>query len=179
MAEQLILGIDAGTTGIRAVLVNRQGEMTARHYREFPQIYPQAGWLEHDPLVIWNTTLEVINGVLKLAQVKPQQIAGMGITNQRTTTILWDKHTGEPVYNAIVWQDIRTAERCRELNQQGYIMVAPLQCSSKIEWILEHVPGAKERAEKGELIFGTVDSWLLWKLTGGVVHGTEYSNASV
>lgn len=179
MGDQLILGIDAGTTGVRAVLINRQGEMIARNYREFPQIYPQPGWLEHDPLVIWSTTLEVINGVLKETQVRPQDIAGIGITNQRTTTILWDKHTGQPVYNAIVWQDIRTAERCKELNQQGYIMVAPLQCSSKIEWILEHVADAKPRADKGKVIFGTVDSWLLWKLTGGAVHATEYSNASV
>ena len=182
-----ILAIDAGTTSSRAILFDHDGQMCAVSQKEFPQYYPQPGWVEHDPLEIWDTQLEVIQNVVEKAGASFADIAAIGITNQRETTIVWDKKTGEPVYNAIVWQCRRTAEYCDGLKAQGLaesirektgLLIDPYFSGSKIHWILENVPGAREKAEKGDLLFGTVDSWLIWKLTGGVSHVTDYSNAS-
>lgn len=187
MGEQLIMAMDQGTTGSTVLLINRRGEVAARAYREFTQIYPKAGWVEHDPLEIWDVTLGVAREALGQAQVGAEAIAGIGITNQRETTILWERATGRPVHNAIVWQCRRTAPICEELRRQGLadrvrektgLVLDAYFSATKVKWILDHVPGARERAEAGELLFGTVDTWLLWKLTGGQVHVTDYSNAA-
>ena len=181
------MAMDAGTTGIRAILFDRAGGLVAEASQEFPQIYPVPGWVEHNPLDIWNTQITVAKKVLDTAGVAAHEVAAIGITNQRETTIVWDRHTGHPVMNAIVWQDRRTAGLCDELKARGLtdyvhqttgLVIDAYFSGTKLNWILEHVPGVRERAERGELAFGTVDSWLIWNLTGGAVHVTDYSNAS-
>ena len=183
-----ILSLDQGTTSSRAILFDNEQNIIAVQQREFEQIYPQQGWVEHNPMEIWSSQYGVMNEVIAQSGVDPRDIAGIGITNQRETTILWDKNTGRPVYNAIVWQCRRTAPLVDELlktpGMADYIrentgLVPDAYFSAtKIKWILENVPGAREKAEAGELLFGTVDTWLVWKLTGGRVHVTDRTNAS-
>ena len=183
-----ILSLDQGTTSSRAILFDNEQNIVCVQQREFEQIYPHQGWVEHNPLEIWSSQYGVMNEVIAQSGVDPRDIAGIGITNQRETTILWDKNTGRPVYNAIVWQCRRTAPLVDELlrtpGMADYIrentgLVPDAYFSAtKIKWILENVPGAREKAEAGELLFGTVDTWLVWKLTGGKVHVTDRTNAS-
>ncbi|MFS8639635.1 MAG: glycerol kinase GlpK [Symbiobacteriaceae bacterium] len=182
-----VLALDQGTTSSRAILFDRQGNVVAVRNQEFRQIYPKPGWVEHDPLDIWDSQIAVAKVVLKEADVDPSDIAAIGVTNQRETTVVWDRQTGQPVHNAIVWQDRRTADMCTEIKRQGReelfrertgLVVDPYFSGTKIAWLLDNVPGLRERAERGELLFGTVDTWLVWKLTGGKVHVTDYSNAS-
>lgn len=186
MTHEYILALDQGTTSSRAIAFDRKGEIKEIAQKEFRQIFPKSGWVEHDPEDIWQSQLEVLEETL---QKLPDEhsIKGIGITNQRETTIVWNKKTGNPIYNAIVWQDRRTAEFCKSLVDQGYekkiqektgLVIDAYFSASKIHWILENVEGARELAEKGELAFGTVDSWLIWKLTEGKVHITDVSNAS-
>ena len=181
----MILAIDQGTTGSRAIVYDRDGVQVASAYREFRQIFPQPGWVEHDPEEIWASVHDTVQAVL--GQVPKGSIKGIGITNQRETTVVWDRDTGEPVYNAIVWQCRRTAERCDELIRAGEadhlrertgLPIDAYFSATKIEWILGNVPGALEKARAGKLLFGNTDSWVLWKLTGGKVHATDYTNAS-
>ena len=181
--EQYILALDQGTTSSRAILFDRRGQIVSVGQHDFPQIYPQAGWVEHDPVDIWRSESRAAADALRGAQ--PGQVAGIGVTNQRETTILWDKVTGQPVYNAIVWQCRRTAELCEELKKQGLteriqsttgLLLDAYFSATKIRWILDNVPGVRERAERGEILFGTVETYLIWKLTGE--HVTDYSNAS-
>ena len=181
--EQYILALDQGTTSSRAILFDRRGQIASVGQYDFPQIYPQAGWVEHDPADIWGSESRAAAEALRA--VKPGQVLGIGVTNQRETTLLWDKKTGEPVYNAIVWQCRRTAEMCEELKKRGLteriqattgLLLDAYFSATKICWILDNVPGARDRAERGELLFGTVESYLIWKLTGS--HVTDYSNAS-
>ena len=180
-----ILSIDQGTTGTTAILVDVQGNIIAQGYQEFTQHYPQPGWVEHDPEEIWNATLQAIDALF--AQKNALNIVAIGIANQRETTIVWDRKTGKPIYPAIVWQCRRTADRCVRLEKQGVaeeiqaktgLVLDAYFSGTKVAWILDHVNGARERAERGELAFGTVDTWLLWKLTDGAVHKTDYTNAS-
>jgi glycerol kinase len=182
-----ILALDQGTTSSRAIVFDRDGVPISVAQKEFRQIFPKPGWVEHDPDEIWTTQMEVAIEALGLAQVRPRDIAAVGITNQRETAIVWDRDTGHPVSNAIVWQDRRTAEYCDRLKAAGHealvadrtgLVVDAYFSGSKIAWILDNVPGARERADAGRLAFGTVDSWLVWKLTGGTVHLTDVSNAS-
>ena len=183
-----ILALDQGTTSSRAIVFDRAGQIAAKAQHPFPQIYPQAGWVEHDPMEIWSSQYGVMNEVVAQSGVDAHDIAAIGITNQRETTILWEKATGRPIYNAIVWQCRRTAPLVDELLSQpgmeeyikentGLVPDAYFS-ATKIKWILDHVPGARERAQAGEILFGTVDSWLVWKLTGGKVHVTDRTNAS-
>lgn len=185
--EQYILSLDQGTTSSRAILFNRKGEIVHIAQKEFTQHFPKPGWVEHNANEIWGSILAVIAGVLSEASVKPEQIAAIGITNQRETTVVWDKHTGLPVYNAIVWQSRQTAGICEQLKQQGYdelfraktgLLIDAYFSGTKVKWILDNVEGAREKAEKGDLLFGTIDTWLIWKLSGGQAHVTDYSNAS-
>ncbi len=185
--QRYILSLDAGTTSNRAILFNYSGEIVAVAQQEFEQIYPQSGWVEHNPETIWETQFQVLKEVLQKADVKPDQIESIGITNQRETTILWNRKTGKPVYNAIVWQDRRTADTCDDLKAQGLekliaektgLVVDAYFSGTKIKWILDNVPGTRKLAEEGNLAFGTVDTWLLWKLSGGKLHVTDVSNAS-
>lgn len=180
---EYILAIDQGTTGTRAVLYDKKGENRASHYEEFPQYFPKPGWVEHNPEEIWESAENCIQGVLKKAPAV--KIAAIGITNQRETTVLWDKDTGKPVYNAIVWQCRRTAKRCSELGSKAGIIrektglpVDAYFSATKIEWILKNVPGVLSKAKKNKILFGTTDTWVLWKLTGGKSHATDYTNAS-
>jgi glycerol kinase len=182
-----ILALDQGTTSSRALVVDRDGNIGAVAQKEFRQIFPKSGWVEHDPNEIWSTQAGVATEALAQMNIDGPQIAALGITNQRETTIVWDRRTGEPVYNAIVWQDRRTSAFCDELKDAGLaekirhktgLVLDAYFSATKIRWILDHVPGARPRAQAGELAFGTVDSWLLWKLTGGRVHATDISNAS-
>ena len=182
-----IMALDAGTTSNRCILFNEKGEMCSVAQKEFTQYFPKPGWVEHDAIEIWLTQYAVAAEALAKLNVTAADIAAIGITNQRETTIVWDKNTGEPVYHAIVWQDRRTAEYCDSLVAKGLkesfraktgLVIDPYFSGTKIRWILENVEGARERAEKGELLFGTVETWLIWKLTGGKVHVTDYSNAS-
>lgn len=182
-----ILAVDQGTTSSRAIVFNRQGEICGVGQQEFRQHYPQDGWVEHDPEEIWETTLSSCREAISAAGVAIGSIAGIGITNQRETTLLWDRATGETVYPAIVWQDRRTASYCAELKSQGVesmvsrrtgLLLDPYFTGSKLNWILDNVEGARKRAEAGELAFGTVDTFLLWRLTGGKVHATDATNAS-
>jgi glycerol kinase len=170
-----ILSLDAGTTSNRAILFNHSGEIVATAQQEFEQIYPHSGWVEHDPEIIWETQLRVIREVFDKTGVLPEQIAAAGITNQRETTILWNRETGLPVYNAIVWQDRRTASVCDELKAKGLeekiagktgLVVDAYFSGTKIKWILDNVQGVREQAKAGKIAFGTVDTWLLWNLTG-------------
>ena len=184
---KFVMALDAGTTSNRCILFNEKGEMCSVAQKEFTQYFPKPGWVEHDATEIWLTQYAVAAEALSKAGATATDIAAIGITNQRETTIVWDKNTGEPVYHAIVWQDRRTAEYCDSLVAKGLkesfraktgLVIDPYFSGTKIRWILENVEGARERAEKGELLFGTVETWLIWKLTGGKVHVTDYSNAS-
>ncbi|MCC8094402.1 MAG: glycerol kinase GlpK [Tannerellaceae bacterium] len=185
--EKYILALDAGTTSSRAIVFNQKGEICSVAQQEFPQIFPQSGWVEHDPNEIWSSQVAVTAQAITKIGINGKNIAGIGITNQRETTIVWDRQTGEPVYNAIVWQDRRTAEYCDSLKNEGklpYIkektglIVDAYFSATKVKWILDHVEGTRERAEKGELVFGTVDTWIVWQLTRGEVHITDVTNAS-
>ena len=182
-----IIALDQGTTSSRVALVDEQEKITAILSREFPQIYPDEGWVEHDPMEIWSSQYGAMMELFAKSDISAKDIAAIGITNQRETTIVWDKATGKPVYNAIVWQCRRTADYIEELKQKGYAEVIRQKTglipdayfsASKIAWILDHVDGARERAERGELLFGTVDTWLVWKLTNGKEHVTDVTNAS-
>ena len=184
---KFVMALDSGTTSNRCILFNEKGEMCSVAQKEFNQYFPKPGWVEHDATEIWLTQYAVAAEALSKAGATAADIAAIGITNQRETTIVWDKNTGEPVYHAIVWQDRRTAEYCDSLVAKGLkesfraktgLVIDPYFSGTKIRWILENVEGARERAEKGELLFGTVETWLIWKLTGGKVHVTDYSNAS-
>ena len=182
-----ILSIDQGTTSSRAILFNRDGEILASAQEEFAQHFPADGWVEHDPEDLWRTVENSCRAVLEKASLGADQVAAIGITNQRETTLVWDRATGKPVYPAIVWQDRRTHEVCRRLNDQGHgelirertgLLIDPYFSATKLKWLLDEVPGVRERAEAGELAFGTIDCWLLWKLTDGRVHATDATNAS-
>ncbi len=182
-----ILAIDQGTTSSRAILFSREGSIKQVAQQEFTQHFPEDGWVEHEPADIWQTVLDTCRQVLEQAGVSAQQLVGIGITNQRETTLVWDRETGKPVYRAIVWQDRRTSGYCSELKKQGYeslvnaktgLLLDPYFSASKIRWILDNVPSARERAVKGQLAFGTVDSFLLWHLTAGKEHRTDATNAS-
>lgn len=184
---KFILSFDQGTTSSRAIIFNKEGEIVSLAQKEFTQIYPQPGWVEHDALEIWSSQLSVATEAVAKAQLTPAHIAAIGITNQRETTIVWDKETGTPVYNAIVWQDRRTASYCNQLKDEGYdtmvqektgLIVDAYFSATKIKWILDNIKGARQKAEEGKLLFGTVDSWLIWNLTGGKVHTTDVTNAS-
>lgn len=182
-----ILALDQGTTSSRVVLVDEQENIQLILSREFPQIYPDEGWVEHDPMDIWASQYGVMMEAVAKSGISPQDIAAIGITNQRETTVVWDKKTGKPIYNAIVWQCRRTAAQIDALKKAGYadrirektgLIPDAYFSASKVSWILDHVEGARERAERGELLFGTVDTWLVWKLTGGKAHVTDWTNAS-
>jgi glycerol kinase len=182
-----ILSLDQGTTSSRSILFGKDGQVVAHAHHEFPQIYPQGGWVEHDPFDILTSQLGSVVEVLGKAGIRARDLAGVGITNQRETTIVWDRTDGKPVYNAIVWQDRRTAELCRQMQADGNeatvrektgLLIDPYFSSSKIAWILENVDGARQKAEAGKLAFGTVDSWLIWNLTSGKRHVTDRTNAS-
>lgn len=185
--SKYILSLDQGTTSSRAIVFNHNGEIVAIAQKEFTQIYPQAGWVEHDPLEIWSTQLSVAAEVIVKAGLSAIDIHAIGITNQRETTVVWDRETGLPIYNAIVWQDRRTAAYCDEIRQQGLskkiqdktgLIIDSYFSATKARWVLENVPGAKEKAAAGKLAFGTIDTWLIWKLTNGQTHVTDVSNAS-
>ena len=182
-----ILALDQGTTSSRAIVYNKEAQPIAWAQQEFEQIFPQNGWVEHNPQEIWETQLKVANEAINKANISPQHIAGIGITNQRETTVLWNRTTGKPIYNAIVWQDRRTSNFCEELRTQGHtklfaqktgLLIDAYFSGTKINWLLNHVKGAKELAQKGVLAFGTIDSWLIWNLTRGKSHITDVSNAS-
>lgn len=186
MSEPLILSIDQGTTSSRAMLFEKDGSSAAVAQQEFTQIYPQSGWVEHDPEEIWETTLSVCKDVLKQASDMGRDVAAIGITNQRETTVIWDRKTGKAIHNAIVWQDRRTAPFCRELKEAGKesdvtartgLLLDPYFSGTKVAWLLDNVAGARKRAEQGELAFGTIDSFLIWRLTNGSVHATDTTNA--
>ena len=185
--EKLIMALDAGTTSNRCILFDQSGQIRGMSQKEFTQIFPQPGWVEHDADEIFSTQLEVARQAMNNAGVTADQIAAIGITNQRETTVVWNRFTGKPIHNAIVWQCRRTADYCKELVRMGWndtvrlktgLLIDPYFSGTKIRWILENVPGAREQAQRGELLFGTVETWLIWKLTGGAVHITDYSNAS-
>ncbi|MBR0154987.1 MAG: hypothetical protein IJM22_02825 [Treponema sp.] len=182
-----IMALDAGTTSNRCILFNKKGEICSVAQREFKQIYPKPGWVEHDANEIWSTQFGVVAEAMAKIGAEAKDIAAIGITDQRETTIVWDKNTGEPVYNAIVWQCRRTSEYCdslkakkleKKIQQKTGLIIDAYFSATKLKWILDNVKGARERAEKGELLFGTVETWLIWKLTKGKVHVTDYSNAS-
>lgn len=185
--QNYIMALDQGTTSSRCILFDKSGKICSMSQKEFTQIYPQPGWVEHNPKEIWSSQLAVATECMAMAGVNAQQIAAIGITNQRETTILWDRNTGEPVYNAIVWQCRRTSDMIKELRRDAFdktirektgLIPDAYFSASKIAWILRNVPGAREKAEAGELLFGTVDTWLIWNLTRGAVHATDYTNAS-
>ncbi len=182
-----IMALDAGTTSNRCILFNEKAEICSMDQKEFTQFFPQPGWVEHDASEIWNTMLTVARNAMDRAGATAQDIAAIGITDQRETTVVWDKYTGEPVCHAIVWQCRRTSEYCDELKEKGLtelfqqktgLVIDAYFSGTKLKWILDNVEGARERAENGDLLFGTIDTWLIWKLTGGMVHVTDYSNAS-
>lgn len=185
--EKYILALDQGTTSSRCIIYDKKGGMVSVAQKEFRQYYPQQGWVEHNADEIWSTQMTVAHEAMLKAGVTYKNIEAIGITNQRETTVVWDKHTGEPVYNAIVWQCRRTAEYCDQLMEQGLaeqfkektgLLIDAYFSATKLRWILENVEGARERAEAGDLLFGTIETWLIWKMTGGRVHVTDYSNAS-
>lgn len=185
--KRYIIALDQGTTSSRAILFDENGQITATAQKEFTQIFPKSGWVEHNPIEIWETQLAVLHQVLNESRVPVSSIAALGITNQRETTVVWDKATGKPVYNAIVWQDKRTASMCEELKTQGLegyvrettgLVIDSYFSATKIKWILDNVPGGRAQAEAGRLAFGTIDTWLIWNLTNGAHHVTDYSNAS-
>lgn len=185
--EKYIMALDQGTTSSRCIIFNKKGEVVSVAQKEFKQIYPKAGWVEHDPLEIWGKQAGVAGEALNIARISPEQIAGIGITNQRETTVVWNKNTGMPVYNAIVWQCRRTSAMCDDIRSKGLdeiirektgLVVDAYFSATKIKWILDNVQGARELAEKGDLLFGTIDTWLIWNLTKGKIHVTDYTNAS-
>ena len=185
--SKYVMALDQGTTSSRCILFDKKGNICSMAQKEFTQIYPKPGWVEHNPMEIWSSQLAVLTEAMAMVGASPEDIGGIGITNQRETTIVWDKQTGEPVYNAIVWQCRRTAEKIDELTGAGYgemitertgLIADAYFSGTKIAWILDHVPQARERAERGELLFGTVDTWLIYQLTRGAVHVTDYTNAS-
>ena len=187
MTKKYMLALDQGTTSSRCILFDKQGNICSMAQKEFEQIYPQAGWVEHDPMEIWASQLSVTTEAISKIGAAAEEIAGIGITNQRETTIVWDRHTGQPVYNAIVWQCRRTADQIEGMVKNGWseyvqkttgLIPDAYFSASKIAWILDHVEGAREKAEAGDLIFGTIDTWLIWNLTKGAVHVTDYTNAS-
>jgi len=187
MPTHMILALDQGTTSSRAILFNQAGRSVGQLNQEFAQIYPHPGWVEHNPKDIWDTQIGVARRLIEQAGVSPTEIAAVGITNQRETTVVWDKETGEPVYNAIVWQCRRTAATCDDLKARGWaekiraktgLVVDAYFSATKVKWILDNVPEVRGRAARGEVLFGTIDTWIIWKLTGGKVHVTDYSNAS-
>ena len=184
--SNLIIALDQGTTSSRTIIFDQHYQIVEQAQQEFTQHFPEDGWVEHDPMDIWNTTLATAKQAMASAGVTAKDIAAIGITNQRETTVIWDRHTGQPIYNAIVWQDRRTAAFCNQLKEQGLeasitektgLLLDPYFSATKVAWILDNVPGARDRAERGELAFGTVDSWLLWNLTDGE-HATDATNAS-
>ena len=185
--EQYIMSIDQGTTSSRAILFDKEGQIKGVAQREFKQYFPKSGWVEHDANEIWTSVLAVMAEVINENEVDPEQIKGIGITNQRETTVVWDKNTGRPIYHAIVWQSRQTQDICTNLKEQGYeetfrektgLLLDPYFAGTKVKWILDHVEGAREKAENGDLLFGTIDSWLVWKLSGRTAHITDYTNAS-
>lgn len=187
MAKKYIMALDQGTTSSRAIIFNNKGETVKVAQGELTQYYPRPGWVEHDPMEIWETQLRVAKEVMETAGINPEEIAAIGITNQRETTVIWDKNTGKPVYNAIVWQCRRTAAICENIKDIGLedyirentgLVVDAYFSATKIKWVLDNVKGAWGKANKGELLFGNIDAWLVWNLTGGKVHITDYSNAS-
>ncbi|MGM0675558.1 MAG: FGGY family carbohydrate kinase, partial [Spirochaetota bacterium] len=187
MAQNYVMAFDAGTTSSRAIIFDHDGEIVSVAQQEFPQIYPKPGWVEHNPLDIWGTQSGVAREVLEKAGIRPQEVAAIGITNQRETAIVWDKNTGKPIMNGIVWQDRRTAGICDKMKDDGFtdyvrentgLVIDAYFSGTKVKWMLDNVPGAREKAENGELLFGTVDTWLIWNLTGRAVHVTDYSNAA-
>src|SRR5512133_4293293 len=182
-----VLAVDQGTTGTKVLVLDRSLRVRARASQEFPQHFPKPGWVEHDLEEIWRSTLATLGKALRQARVAPREIAAIGITNQRETSGLWDRGTGAPIHRAIVWQDRRTTDACAALKAAGKepwvrqrtgLVLDPYFSATKLGWLLDHVPGARARAERGELAFGTVDSWLVWKLTRGRHHVTDASNAS-
>lgn len=187
MEKKYVLAIDQGTTSSRAIIFNKKGEIVKIAQREFTQYFPKPGWVEHNANEIWGSVLAVMAEALSEAEIKPEEIAAIGITNQRETTVVWDKQTGKPIYNAIVWQSRQTMDICENLKEQGYdqiirdktgLLIDAYFSGTKVKWILDNVDGAREKAEKGELLFGTIDTWIIWKLSGGAAHVTDYSNAS-
>ncbi|WP_181347319.1 glycerol kinase GlpK [Thalassobacillus sp. CUG 92003] len=185
--ETYILSLDQGTTSSRAILFNHDGEIVETAQKEFEQYFDKPGWVEHDANEIWTSVLACIADVLRRADIEPDQVAGIGITNQRETTVIWDKNTGKPIYRAVVWQSRQTQSICNELREQGLndtfrektgLLLDPYFSGTKVKWMLDNVEGAREKADNGELLFGTIDSWLIYKLSGGKAHVTDYSNAS-
>jgi len=187
MKKEYIMAIDQGTTGSRVFIFNEKGDVVGSAYKEFTQIYPKPGWVEHNPLEIYKSVQETMLDACVRTQVEPASVFAVGITNQRETTVLWDRKTGEPIHNAIVWQCRRTADICDDLKKRGYeelfkkktgLVLDAYFSGTKVKWILDHVKGARQRAKKGEILFGTIDTWLMYKLSGGVIHATDYTNAS-
>ena len=185
--KKYILALDEGTTSARAILFDREGHIVATAHHEFPQIYPRPGWVEHDPMDIYASQYACMTECVAKSGIDPEELAAIGITNQRETTVVWNKHTGKPVCHAIVWQCRRTASICEQLMRDGYsdyiqkttgLRPDAYFSGTKIKWILDHIPGAREAAMAGDLLFGTVDTWILWKLTEGRVHVTDRTNAS-
>ena len=185
--KKYIMALDQGTTSSRAILFDEMGNPAHIAQQEFKQHFPKSGWVEHNPKEIWSSILSVIAQILYKNNIAAEQVEGIGITNQRETTVVWDKNTGEPIYNAIVWQSRQTAEICEQLKSEGYeelfrnktgLLIDAYFSGTKVKWILDNVEGAREKAENGDLLFGTIDTWLIWKLTDGAVHVTDYSNAS-
>ena len=185
--SKYILAIDQGTTSSRAILFDKAGKIVDVAQKEFEHFFPHPGWVEHDANEIWTSVLACIADVLRKADVAPSEVAAIGITNQRETTVVWDKNTGKPIYKAIVWQSRQTEEIVQDLREKGYndlfkqktgLLLDPYFSGTKVKWILDHVEGAREKAENGELQFGTIDTWLIYKLSGGKAHVTDYSNAS-
>jgi glycerol kinase len=181
-----LLALDQGTSSSRSIVFDLQGRIVAVAQRELPQSYPQPGWVEHDPLAIWEGQLATAREALSQAKLRASDIRALGITNQRETTVVWHRATGRPIHPAIVWQDRRTEPLCAQLRERGWedrirertgLVIDAYFSATKIAWLLDHVPGAREQARRGELAFGTIDSWLLWQLTGGAVHATDVSNA--
>lgn len=188
MEKKYVLALDQGTTSTRAILFNQQGDIEGISQREFTQHFPEPGWVEHDAQEIWGSSLAVMAEVVSIrSDIQPQEIAAIGITNQRETTVVWDKRTGDPIYNAIVWQSRQTDPICNELKQAGHeeliraktgLLIDAYFSATKVKWILDHVEGARKLADDGHLLFGTIDTWLIWKLSGGAAHVTDYTNAS-
>jgi len=187
MSQQYIIALDQGTTSSRALLINQEGKIEGMEQEEFPQIFPNPGWVEHNPKEILSSQMMVLKRLLNKTKVTPNEVKAIGITNQRETTLVWDKNTGEPIYNAIVWQDTRTADICEALKADGLtpyvrkttgLVIDSYFSGTKVKWILDNVPGARDKAKKGELLLGTIDSWLVWNMTIDQVHCTDYTNAS-
>ncbi|CDQ39047.1 MULTISPECIES: glycerol kinase GlpK [Virgibacillus] len=185
--KNYILALDQGTTSSRAIIFNHEGEVVESAQKEFQQYFPKPGWVEHDANEIWTSMLACISDALRKADIEPSDLAAIGITNQRETTVVWDRHTGKPIYQAIVWQSRQTKDICEQLIHDGYsdtfrdktgLLIDPYFAGTKVKWILDHVEGAREKAENGDLLFGTIDTWLVYKLSGGKQHITDYSNAS-